>query len=164
MDINQLKVHVFYEGSYIHGCILVLLIGVGYLLSALRSFFIADLARLFVRCSCPLGRILLGCQDFNFLPTNGFSMTPLKVKLLAGEQKATELQRSLCGGGCLAQFRFETQAALIREDLVPGGPGGQSHGSWDVLRALVADARLPRFAKKPTKHPTMVLGGSQPSK
>ena len=26
----------------------------------------------------------------NFLPTNGFSIKPLKVKLLAGEQKATE--------------------------------------------------------------------------
>ena len=28
----------------------------------------------------------------NFLPTNGFSIGPLKVKLLAGEQKATELK------------------------------------------------------------------------
>ena len=27
----------------------------------------------------------------NFLPTNEFSIKPLKVKLLAGEQKATEL-------------------------------------------------------------------------
>ena len=27
---------------------------------------------------------------FAFLPTNGFSIKPLKVKLLAGEQKATE--------------------------------------------------------------------------
>ena len=35
--------------------------------------------------------ILLGCQDFNFLPTNGISIKPLKVKLLAGEQKATFL-------------------------------------------------------------------------
>ena len=32
-----------------------------------------------------------GCEDFNFLPTTGFSMQPLKVKLLAGEQKATEI-------------------------------------------------------------------------
>ena len=31
-----------------------------------------------------------GCWDFNLLPTNGFSIKPLKVKLLAGEQKATE--------------------------------------------------------------------------
>ena len=35
--------------------------------------------------------ILLGCWDFNFLPTNGFSIKTLKVKLLAGEQKATEM-------------------------------------------------------------------------
>ena len=34
--------------------------------------------------------MLLGCEDCNFLPTNGFSIKPLKVKLLAGEQKATE--------------------------------------------------------------------------
>ena len=33
---------------------------------------------------------LLGCWDFNFLPTNGFSIKPPKVKLLAGEQKATK--------------------------------------------------------------------------
>ena len=33
--------------------------------------------------------ILLGCEDFNFLPTNGFSIQPLKVERLAGEQKAT---------------------------------------------------------------------------
>ena len=33
-----------------------------------------------------LWRILLGCWDFNFLATNGFSIKPLKVKLLAGEQ------------------------------------------------------------------------------
>ena len=33
--------------------------------------------------------MLLGCWDFNFLPTNGFSIKPLKVKLLAGEQKAS---------------------------------------------------------------------------
>ena len=31
-----------------------------------------------------------GCLDFNFLPINGFAIKPLKVKLLAGEQKATE--------------------------------------------------------------------------
>ena len=30
-------------------------------------------------------------KDFNLLPTTGFSITPLKVKLLAGEQKATEI-------------------------------------------------------------------------
>ena len=34
--------------------------------------------------------ILLACWDFTFLPTNGFSIKPLRVKLLAGEQKATE--------------------------------------------------------------------------
>ena len=34
--------------------------------------------------------MLLGGKDFNFLPTNWFSINPLKVKLLAGEQKATE--------------------------------------------------------------------------
>ena len=31
---------------------------------------------------------------FTFLPTHGFSMKPLKVKLLAGEQKATENRRT----------------------------------------------------------------------
>ena len=36
--------------------------------------------------------ILLGCSDFNFLPTNGFSIKPLKVKLLAGQLEATELK------------------------------------------------------------------------
>ena len=30
--------------------------------------------------------ILLGCWDVNLLPTNGFPLKPLKVKLLAGEQ------------------------------------------------------------------------------
>ena len=35
--------------------------------------------------------ILLGCLDFNFLPTDGFTVKTPKVKLLAGEQKATEL-------------------------------------------------------------------------
>ena len=35
---------------------------------------------------------LLGLN--NFLPTHGFSIQPLKVKLLAGVQKATELQDS----------------------------------------------------------------------
>ena len=34
--------------------------------------------------------MLLGCSDFKFLPTSGFSIKPLKVELLAGEQKATE--------------------------------------------------------------------------
>ena len=34
--------------------------------------------------------ILLGCSDFNFSPTSGISIKPLKVKLLAGEQKATK--------------------------------------------------------------------------
>ena len=37
--------------------------------------------------------ILLGGQDFNFLPTNGFSIKPLTVKLLAVEQKATVCKR-----------------------------------------------------------------------
>ena len=32
---------------------------------------------------------MLGCWDLNFWPTNGFSIKPLKVKLLAGKQKAT---------------------------------------------------------------------------
>ena len=34
--------------------------------------------------------MLLRCSAFNCLPTNGVSIKPLKVKLLAGEQKATE--------------------------------------------------------------------------
>ena len=45
-----------------------------------------------------LGVMLLSgefCQEMlglnNFLPTNGFSIKPLKVELLAGEQKPTEL-------------------------------------------------------------------------
>ena len=52
---------------------------------------------------CRLWRMLLGCWDFIFLPTNGFSIKPLKVKLLAGEQKATESNsyRSDC---CLRAF------------------------------------------------------------
>ena len=39
--------------------------------------------------------MVLEGQDFNFLPTHGFSIKPLKVfnfQLLAREQKATELQ------------------------------------------------------------------------
>ena len=72
------------------------------------------------RCDRPsapfLWCILIGCQDFNLLPTNGFSIKPLKVKLLAGEQKATEFlpfafqeessfgdfwpQSSTCRSGC----------------------------------------------------------------
>ena len=38
--------------------------------------------------------ILLGCWDLNFLLTNGLSIKPPKVKLLAGEQKASEC---VCG-------------------------------------------------------------------
>ena len=34
--------------------------------------------------------MLLGCWDFYLLPADGFSFKPLKVKLLAGEQKETE--------------------------------------------------------------------------
>ena len=37
-------------------------------------------------------------RTLNFLPTNGFSIEPLKVKLLAGEQKATEKTRVLLVG------------------------------------------------------------------
>ena len=33
-----------------------------------------------------------GCQDFNLLPTRGFSIKQLKVRLLAGDQKATDLK------------------------------------------------------------------------
>ena len=28
--------------------------------------------------------VLLGCQDFNFLPTDGFSINPIEVKLFCG--------------------------------------------------------------------------------
>ena len=38
------------------------------------------------------GAFCLDASDFNFLPTDGFSIKPLKVKLLAGEQKATKLE------------------------------------------------------------------------
>ena len=39
--------------------------------------------------------ILLGCWDFDFLPTRmGFPFKPRKVKLLAGEQKATQEKSS----------------------------------------------------------------------
>ena len=44
--------------------------------------------------------ILLGCYDFNFLSTNGFSIKPPKAKLLEGEQKATEF--SWLGGGIVS--------------------------------------------------------------
>ena len=46
----------------------------------------------FVKLCC----ILLGFYDFNFLPTNGFSIKPLKVKLFAGEQKAPEERYDFC--------------------------------------------------------------------
>ena len=35
-----------------------------------------------------------GCWDFNFLPTDGVSIKPLKVKLFAGEQQATKVRRA----------------------------------------------------------------------
>ena len=35
--------------------------------------------------------MLPGCWDLNCLPTDGFSIKQLKAKLLAGEQKATEI-------------------------------------------------------------------------
>ena len=39
--------------------------------------------------------ILLGCWDFNLLPTNGLSLKKLKVELLAGVPKATEKYQGL---------------------------------------------------------------------
>ena len=57
-----------------------------------------EVVRVLVGCVCasavwpgvsPLVHVAKGCWDFNFLP-NGFSIQPLKVKLSAGEQKATE--------------------------------------------------------------------------
>ena len=47
--------------------------------------------------------ILLGCWDFNPLPTNGFSIKPLNVKLLAGSRKQPRLVTSngAPGLGCL---------------------------------------------------------------
>ena len=42
------------------------------------------------RLDSTLVQVAKGCWDFNFLPTNWFSIKPLKVKLLAEEQKSTE--------------------------------------------------------------------------
>ena len=46
------------------------------------------------RSKCRRQIFVAFCQGMlgqnNFLPANGFSIKPLKVKLLAGEQKATE--------------------------------------------------------------------------
>ena len=44
----------------------------------------------------------------NLLPTNGFSIKPLKVKLLAGEQKATEIQSCIP----VATYRFPFEVLL----------------------------------------------------
>ena len=41
------------------------------------------------------GACCLDVRTFNFLPTNGFSIEPLKAKLLAGEEKATEYSPAL---------------------------------------------------------------------
>ena len=38
----------------------------------------------------PLVHFAKGCWDFNCLPTTGFSISPLRVDLFAGEPKATE--------------------------------------------------------------------------
>ena len=46
------------------------------------------------RTSYSLVHFAKGCQDFNLLPTNGFSIKPRKVKLLAGEQKAAKYRCS----------------------------------------------------------------------
>ena len=39
------------------------------------------------------GAFCLDVRTLTFLPTEGFSIKPLKVKLLAGEQKATEFTK-----------------------------------------------------------------------
>ena len=39
-----------------------------------------------------LVHVAKGRWDFNFVPTHGVSIKPLKVELLAGEQKATEVR------------------------------------------------------------------------
>ena len=41
-------------------------------------------------CNHTLVHFAKGCWDFSFLPTSGLSIKPLRVKLLAGEQKAAE--------------------------------------------------------------------------
>ena len=58
------------------------------------------------------------------MPTNGFSIKPLKVKLIAGEQKATELIR------CQVRFFFYSCRGL--------GPHGSqkdiNHEWWTVMK------------------------------
>ena len=89
---------------------------------------------------------LLGCLDFNFLPTNGLSTKPLKVKLLAGEQKATEnvdprLKR--VGGGvsvqelCFDITRFYPKSWIPTNKRTPPKswyPTG-SHVFWNIWRS-----------------------------
>ena len=47
-------------------------------------------------------------EDFNLLPTNGFSIKPLKVKLLAGEQKVT-----VFGFGSAFAWYLEVRSAKL---------------------------------------------------
>ena len=58
----------------------------------------------------------------NFLPTNGLSIKPLKVKLLAGEQKATELRR----------FQAEYEAQGSSEPSIAYGRPSQALQAWSL--------------------------------
>ena len=67
-----------------------------------------------------------GCEDFNFSPTNGFSIKPLKVKLLAGEQKATKFrfrhyQGSFVGSDlCLSHTHADTATGVLFKAVLGG--------------------------------------------
>ena len=50
------------------------------------------------------GAVCLDVRTFNFLPTNRFPIKPLKVKLFAGEQKATEVAHQLFFMFCFVLF------------------------------------------------------------
>ena len=75
-----------------------------------------------------------GCWGFKFVPTNGFSIQPLKVQLLAGEQVATEIpfsqrnrKRFLLArgpqGGALNIFSFVLNPVLCFGELFHSSGG-----------------------------------------
>ena len=74
-------------------------------------------------CVCPFQMcILLGCEDFNSLPTKGVSVKPLKVQLLAAEQS---LQPSIFVGlPEMMAFPFWFLSSGGQEELCAAGADG----------------------------------------
>ena len=58
------------------------------------------------------------------MPTNGVSIKPLKAKVLAGEQKATESHKGLKGRGKWTLNKLEPAVRALNTESTEGVVGG----------------------------------------